>query len=64
MNPNSGQVIALLEGELIPGGFVPVAPHVAEAQLAGQKVLASKSLKRLRKIHRKARKQGRTSQRN
>ena len=59
MNPISGQVITLLKGEPIPDGFVPVAPHVAEAQLVGQKVLASKSLRRLRKMHRQARKAGR-----
>lgn len=59
MNPNTGQVITLDRGEPLPPGFVPVADQVAEAQLVGQRAMASKSLRRLRKIQRQNRKAGR-----
>ena len=59
MNPTTGQVIALDRGDAIPNGFLSVPNHVAEAQLIGQRKMASKSLRRLRKIQRQNRKAGR-----
>ena len=59
MNPHTGQVITLDRGDALPDGFVPVADHVAKAQLVGQRVLASKALRRRRKVERQNRKAGR-----
>lgn len=47
-------------GAVLSDGFVPVSPYVAEAQLTGQRVLASKALRRQRKAERQNRKRGRS----
>ncbi len=60
MNPRTGEIIMVKDGEPMPDGFVAVPKHVAEAQLIGKRVLASRSLRRLRKIARQNRKAGRS----
>jgi len=59
MNTNTGEIIRLGTDEELPPGFVHVSPQVARAQIAGQRVLASKALRQKRKRERQARKAGR-----
>ena len=59
MNPITGQTMTIDRHGKLPPGFVPVSDQVAKAQLVGQRVLATKQLRRLRKVERQNRKAGR-----
>lgn len=59
MNPRTGEVIKVADGEPLPDGFVEVPKHVYEAQLVGRRVLTTRHLRAARKRERQGRKSGR-----
>lgn len=58
MNPHTGEVRPLAE-VLHNSDFVPISSGVAQAQLEGQRVLATRALRKMRKVERQNRKAGR-----
>lgn len=63
MNLETGDVIEVPRDDegrfVLPRGYFPVSARVAEAQLEGQRVLATRKLRRLRKVERQNVRRGR-----